>query len=395
MKKWVILSICLLLIVILSAWLRIVLPYNAVFGSGEVRFLTVDAYAHMRMADWCYEHFPSVMKYDAYLTYPDGAVIGARPMFSWIIAALAKGLGTSVDIVGAWLPPILGILLLIPVFIIGYMLFNKWAATISCLFVTIMPGELIGRTQLGHADHDALEIFLMLLTLMFLVLATKRNWLYSIGAGVSLGLYNLNWVGAPLLTTILSIYIITQSIIDKYKGQVNTKLYITFITTFFLGFLGYILPTGMRQFLPTYVILYIAAIALPAIKLLLLQVLRKSKFYAYLLSLAGITALGCITIVILSQLLYDKPILLLTWLYQSFVGAFIPQSSGLGMTISEMMPLLYYRGVFSLDAAWAYYGMCGVVGLIGLGWLYYKHWSKPEVLLFSIWAIFTIILTVL
>ena len=61
MKKYIIVGVCLTLIVILSAWLRIVIPYNDVIGQGEVRFTTVDAYTHMRMADYSYEHFPSTM----------------------------------------------------------------------------------------------------------------------------------------------------------------------------------------------------------------------------------------------------------------------------------------------------------------------------------------------
>lgn len=388
MKKYIILGICLLLIVILAAWLRIVLPYDAVFGSGEVRFLTVDAYAHMRMADWCYDNFPSVMKYDAYLTYPDGAVIGARPMLSFIIAAIAKGTGLTVDVVGAWLPPILFILMLIPIFIICYLLFNKWIGIIGCFLVTIMPGELIGRTQLGMADHDALELFLMMLVLMFFILAIKKNWLYSIGAGISLGLYNLNWIGAPTFTLILLIYLIIQSVIYHFRKQANNKLYLTALITFGLGFVGYITPVGMRQFLLTYTILYIVAMMLPIIIILLTKGLQRFKPYYYPISLVGLV------ILVLGSIYVYKPILI-KWMIDSFVGAFVPQSSGLGMTISEMMPLLYYRGVFSFDTAWAYYGMCAITGLIGLGWLYYKHWNKPESLLFAIWATFTLILTIL
>ncbi len=394
MKKWIIIAVLLTIIVCLSGYLRIVLPYNAVFGSGEVRFPTVDAYTHMRMADWTFEHFPAVMKYDAYLSYPDGAVIGARPLLSLIIATLAKVLYTSTDMIGAWLPPILGILLLVPVFIIALKLFGKWAAVIACLFVAIMPGELVGRTSLGMIDHDALEIFLMILTLMFIVLSFKKNWLYCIGAGIALGLYNLNWVGAPLLTLIFMFYLLVQSIIDRYKGYINTKLYISMVVVFTLGFIGYIVPTSMRLFLPTYTVLYIGAIIFPVIILLLNKWSSKYKPYYYPISLVVIAILGAGAILVISLVLYRGPFLL-DMLYQGLVGAFVPQSSGLGMTISEMMPLLYYRGVFSFDAAWAYFGMCSFTGLIGLGWLFYKHWKEPASLLLSIWAMFTIILVVL
>ena len=388
MKKWVILGICLLAIICLSVWLRIVLPYNAVFGSGEVRFLTVDAYAHMRMADWCFDNFPNVMQYDAYLSYPDGAVIGARPLFSFIIAALAKGLGISVDIIGAYLPAILGILLLIPVFIVCWKLFNKWVGVIACAFVAVMPGELIGRTSLGATDHDALEIFLMMFVLMFLILAIKKNWLFSIGAGVCLGIYNLNWIGAPILTMILLAYLVTQSIISQYKKEDNRKLYLTMLITFTLGFLGYMLPTNFRELTTTYMILFMVAVLVPLIIRILTNILNKVKWYYYPVALVGIVIVGLVTMWLV------KPILI-TMLVGAITGTFIPQTSGLGTTISEMMPLIYYRGQFVFNPIWDYYGMCSILGIIGLVMLAYKKWNEQSYLLFATWSIATIILTML
>lgn len=388
MKSKIILSICLALIVGLSVWLRIILPYDAVFGSGEVRFLTVDAYAHMRMADWCYQHFPNVMQYDAYLSYPDGAIIGARPLLSFIIASLAKGLGTSVDIIGAWLPAILGILLLVPVFTICWKLFNKWTAVIACAFVAAMPGELIGRTSLANTDHDALEILLMMLVLMFLILAIKKNWLFSIGAGICLGIYNLNWIGAPILTMILLTYLVIQSIISHYKKDNNNKLYYIMAITSTLGFLGYILPISFREFAWTYTILFTIAIALPLVVLLLTKLLSKTKWYYYPISLIALIVIELTTIWLV------KPVFI-TMLIGAFVGTFIPQTSGLGTTISEMMPLLYYRGQFVFNPVWDYYGMCSILGIVGLVISAHKKWIEPSYLLFTVWCIFTIILTLL
>ena len=42
-------------------------------------------------------------------------------------------------------------------------------------------------------DQHALEVFLTTFLILFVVLMFKKHWLWSIGAGIILGLYYLSW----------------------------------------------------------------------------------------------------------------------------------------------------------------------------------------------------------
>jgi asparagine N-glycosylation enzyme membrane subunit Stt3 len=388
MRSKIALLIALVLILGLSAFIRISLPYNQVIDkTGEVRLTTVDAYAHLRMADWEYEHFPETMKWDSYLSYPDGSSAASRPLWSWTIALIAKTLNTTVDLVAAWLPAILGVLIALWVFIIGYFMFGAWAGIIAALFVAVIPGELIGRTGLGCADHDASEITLLLLVIMFIVLSMKKKWYFAFGAGLFLGLYNLNWTGAPLLTIILCLYFVVQTIIDKCRNRLDYKVHAIFLITMALGLVVYLGTESMRILNRDYVMFYSAAVALPILTGWVLFLLRKAKPIYYILTWATMIASSIFILVIVVP----------QFGHNVFLGfsAFFPQLSGFGTTISEMMPLFWSRGQVDFITPWAYYGLCLYSGVIGMIYFLYKNWREPICLLMGMWSILTIILVLI
>jgi asparagine N-glycosylation enzyme membrane subunit Stt3 len=388
MKSRIALLIALVLILGLSAYVRISLPYKQVIGTNsEVRFTTVDAYAHMQMADWEYDNFPKTMKTNPLLSYPDNPPAPARPLWSWTLALISKVSGIPLDLVATWMPAILGVLLAILAFIIGYLIFNKWAGVIGALFVAVIPGELVGRTSLGHADHDAFEITLLLITLVFIILAVKNKWYWAFVAGIFLGLYNLNWAGSPLFTLILCLYLVVQSCIDRYRSKVDLEFYGSFVITFIVGLLIYVLASDFRPYSLYYVLFYTSCAILPAGLALVLFSLRKTKPIVYLYTLGGIFICGVFVFtVVIPNTGYD--------VYQSFT-AFFPQLTGFGSTISEMMPLFWYRGQLDFVTPWAYYGLCFYTGLIGMIYFLAKNWRNPVCLMVATWSIITMILVVL
>ena len=144
--------------------------------------------------------------------FPHGSVLYWGPIHDQIVAflALIASLGSpdthTVYAVGAIIPAVLGILLLIPVYVIARELWGIKAALFASLIIAVLPGQILSRTMLGFADHHANEIFFSTLTMMFLILALKdrkikfslsnKPFLYLIGASISYAIYQLSWTGA-------------------------------------------------------------------------------------------------------------------------------------------------------------------------------------------------------
>lgn len=185
--------------------LRVLGQLDKVFVGGNVWFRGVDAWYHMRLADVTAIHFPSFLRWDTYSLFPGGHQVGYLPLNSWIIGLFGQVLDP--EVVGALLPPVLGALTLIPVYLIGKELFRGRVGLVASLLVAVLPGEFFHRTLLGFTDHHVLETFFMTTTFLLFLYSYRTSKLkWSILAGVSLGLYHLSWAGAPLFILILGIW---------------------------------------------------------------------------------------------------------------------------------------------------------------------------------------------
>jgi dolichyl-diphosphooligosaccharide--protein glycosyltransferase len=204
-------------------YLRVVLPHSQVFVGDQIKYTTTDAYYFMRQIDNLVHNFPHFLAFDPYQNYPVGAVLNGQNLFVYFASSIIwlTGLGSpsqhTVDLVGAYLPAILGALAVVPVYFIGKTLFNRWAGILSAALIAITPGEFLGRTILGNTDRDAFEVMLSAITTLFLILAVKaarekqftfrtlnfrniarysRPLMYSLILGVVVGIYVLTWRGA-------------------------------------------------------------------------------------------------------------------------------------------------------------------------------------------------------
>jgi len=188
---------------VVGAFLLRVLPQlSNVFVNGMVWYRGVDAWYHMRMIDNMMSNYPLPLTYDLYAQFPNGAGGLYLPLFNWVVATL--GHIFNYEVVGAYLPPIIGALTLIPIYFLCRELFSGKVGLLACLLASIIPGEFLHRTLLGFTDHHALEVLLMVCVILFMVLAIRRNrWLWRVLTGVFLGLYMLNWGGSAFLLSIL------------------------------------------------------------------------------------------------------------------------------------------------------------------------------------------------
>ncbi len=197
----------LLGIMTFSFALRTINQWHLIFVNGQVWFRGVDSDYHMRLADAMIFNFPNYLHQDMYAAYPSGSLIGFFPMLSWIIVATAKLTGINYEVIGALLPPVMGTLVVIPIFFLGKSLFNAKIGILAALLTILFPGELFHRTLLGFTDHHALEIVLMPTLILLFYLAHKRHsWWFTIAAGLTAGIFNMSWQASSFIMLIIGIW---------------------------------------------------------------------------------------------------------------------------------------------------------------------------------------------
>lgn len=159
----------LLALIALSFTLRVVPPYDHVFGSEWIKFTSIDAYWQMEQVD---ELAPDPFN-------PDPAIVPELSFFHWFLSATiwVIGLGSptqyTIDTVAVYFPAVLGALTVIPVYFLGKVMFGQLAGVVAGLLIAVLPGEWLGRSSLGFTDHHVLEVLLSTTALLFVVLAVK------------------------------------------------------------------------------------------------------------------------------------------------------------------------------------------------------------------------------
>lgn len=222
------------LIIAAGAWvLRTELPAGRVFPDGDVHFQG-DATYHMRVVDHLVANFPHRLTVDPYAA-PGGEYIAIAPLFDYLAATLALVIGGGspsdqvVERVGALLPPTLGALATVLVFLLGRRLFDARAGLTGAALLAVVPGSFLHRTLAGEADHHAAEVVLVLLTLLLAVVTVQRAcrdprlplWRHPAAwlAGLSLGAYCLTWTSAALFVAALGLWFVLQLLIDERVGR--------------------------------------------------------------------------------------------------------------------------------------------------------------------------------
>ncbi|MFC1958877.1 oligosaccharyl transferase, archaeosortase A system-associated [Chloroflexota bacterium] len=374
----------------IALYLRIYLPYDHVFGGDWIKFTTVDAYYHMRLVDNLIQNYPHFLAFDPYTFYPHGAPVGWPPFFDWLLSSiiLIVSLGSPsqhlVDVVGAYFPTVLGAITVIPVYFIGKELFNRWAGVVSAGLITLLPGEFLGRSTLGYTDHHVSETLFTTIVFLFLILAIKaaksrqltldhikrREWaainttlIYSLLTGIFLGIYLLSWVGGLLFVLIITVYFVIQFTIDHLRNR--TADYMGIVGTIsLLMALVISLPlmpqTWFRtQFLPSMLIAIMVPIVLTGISRLMES--KRIRPVYYPLTLVGLGLAGLVSFYIVSPNLFSSMIRMFNF--------FTPSSASL--TITEVRPLLFPMGGFSLAAVWGNFTTASFLSLFSIGILIY------------------------
>lgn len=392
----------------IALFIRIYFPYDQVFSGGSVWF-TDDAWYHMRLVENMLQHFPHRIYFDAYTYYPHGTVVPWPPFYDWLIAGAAWIIGLGhpsqhlVETVGAFTPAVLGALTVIPVYFIGKELFNRWAGVISAAILVVLPSEFLSRSLLGFTDHHAAETLFSTVIILFLIMAVKRarereisfsfshlvnkDWavikkplIYTLLAGVFLGIYLLTWVGGLMLVFIIFAYLGIQFIVDHLRGKSTDYLCIIAVLTFAIASIMSI-PFLPETYLSTIcivslVIAIVAPLGLSGVSRFMATKAMKPVYYP--LALLGIAGVG-----LLIFWLIDPSLL------HSMLGNFIvftPQGGTL--TIQEARPL-------NAQMAWSDFTTSFFIAFIGLGLLIYRAVKErsADKTLFLVWCVVMLVAT--
>jgi len=413
-KLSLIYGIAVALLVAVSLYIRVALPYDSVLGGTFVRFGGNDPWYNMRIVENTLHNFPHRIYYDAYTYYPYGTVKGFAPLFDYLLAAIIWmiGLGSpfatlgqeSIDVIGAWYPAVLGALTVIPVYFIGKEVWNRNAGLLAAALIAILPGQFLSRSILGFTDHHVLETLLSTTAILFFIMAlkaaksseitfysiVKKDWtvlkrpiIYSILAGIFLGSLQLAWIGAPLIMFVLIVYAIVQYIIDHLRGESTDYLCI-------ISFFAFIVALIMLAPAPKFgalsgiqmisIILAIAVVlALGAVSFVLNY--KKITPYAFPIIVVLLAVVSLILLNALAPSLYAKVI--------GALHVFVPSESSL--TIAEVHPMYIfsqYTGNIFDGEAWRWFSTTFFIAFAGyllIGYNIAKKFRAEEILIL-VWS---------
>ena len=151
----------LIVAALFSFYLRAIVPWDRVFSGSSVIFSSeTDAWYHMMLAKGTVINLQRLW-FDPMTYFPHGTPLHFGPFVSWAITIFSYifGLGQPsnhlIEVVGAFLPAVLGALLVFPVYFIGRELCGKSCGLVSALIIAVLPGQVLSRTTLGFTDHHA------------------------------------------------------------------------------------------------------------------------------------------------------------------------------------------------------------------------------------------------
>ncbi|HNW92277.1 MAG TPA: STT3 domain-containing protein, partial [bacterium] len=186
------------------------LPFlDGIFVDGKVVFCDTDPYYHMRRAEHLLTYNFQLIEFDYYLNYPQGGVSFWPPGFDMLLAGFIKlfaGGATdraTIEPIAAWLPPLLGSLIVLPVWAMARRLFGTAAGLLAAAIVAFMPGHIV-YSQLGKVDQHVAEALtgMLLYAWFFRLLGTmqpeRRRWLLPVAGGIFVWLAYIMWSGATL-----------------------------------------------------------------------------------------------------------------------------------------------------------------------------------------------------
>jgi dolichyl-diphosphooligosaccharide--protein glycosyltransferase len=362
--------------------LRGLLPFPVVFQPTYVNFQDTDAWYHMRLVDGLVSSFPARVTVDPYVK-PGGDYIPIAPLVDYLVAvtSLVAGFGAPsparVETVAAFVPPVLGVLVVVAVYWLGRHAFGPLAGLLAAAMVAVAPGPLLMRSKLGFVDHHAAEVLLSVTTVLFLLLALDARRVPSSGsrrrawglvglAGVSWGAYLLTWTSGALFSGVICAWALAQFALDAAHGREAGDVGVVVCTAAAIA--AAILLAGEAPTAPRLALRLVSLAGTAGALLVALSVRRAAAGRTARPALVGAVGVVAAVMVVSTAVLIVAPGLASRLTAEA--GRVVPGTSG--FAVLEAEPLLRGadgRGV-SLGPAWDAFGpafFIGVPALVALG----------------------------
>jgi len=210
----------------------------------------------------------------------------------------------------------------------------------------------------GNADHHIAELFFSLLFVLFFVIALKRkNYLYFLLAGFTLGCYFLIWYGAIIFYFILMLFLI--AVYFTQNKRYNLKdiiLFSLFPLLFYLIFATAYSPYSLKK--ETYLLIFVSPIIL---SFLIKKIKNYNKFFFAII-------LGTI-------------ILLLIYSQLKIIKIIPPIKDYVSNKVASEMSSIFNYGSFSLP-----FYLLLFISIISLILLIYNAKKKATYLFIGLWS---------
>lgn len=238
---------------LLASFIMRMLSYASLTAGGGITFTGYDEFYHMRRILYTASSFPHSLDFDTYLNYPYGFEIGWPPFFDLLGALLAMILGGrqpdthTVEFAGALLPVLLGVLTVIPVYVVAASVFDRRTGLLGAFIFAVLPAHIY-ISRFGAVDHHVAEVLLSTAAYAFFILALKLAWernlslnslknissdkklvnplLLAAASGLFFSLLIFTWVGAPAFVGFIVLYALVQATFDLKAGKESSYLFI-------------------------------------------------------------------------------------------------------------------------------------------------------------------------
>jgi dolichyl-phosphooligosaccharide-protein glycotransferase len=383
----------LVLIVVAAFLMRTAFLWSAVFTTEGVNFQDSDAWYHMRLIENLARNYPHRAVVDPYLA-ADAPVVAVPLLFDLFVSGVAWLVGLAspaprtIELLGALVPPVLGALTTLPVYLIGERLFDRRVGLLAAGLLAIAPGQFLARSVLGFTDHHVAEALLTSLTMLAAIRAiqadeTRPRALGGVLTGVALSAYLLAWSGGALLVFVLCAWGVVQYVLDDARREREDHVALVLLPALAVAVLTLLLLQDRGQW--RFAIQMTAVVAALAVIVTLAGAhwgLRRVRAPAGVLAALLVVLVGG-GLVAFRVLAPD-----LTSRIMSDLARFRPGSGTTGFTVSEVRPLLLMTGRVSLLVPFVVFGPAFYVALAALGWLAWRavQTASPALVLFVTWS---------
>lgn len=275
-------------------------------------------------------------------------------------------------------PPVITIISFVFFFLFVKELFGNKIAWISTAFLAVIPAY-IQRTSAGFADHEAMAMLWMFISLWFIALMIKSRDIkkilfFSMLSAIFAAMMIQTWGGYRYLTLAVGIFFVLAvylSKIDKYKfAGIITWFVITFvaISFYFSRGLSLSMLTNFETMPFMFGILSWCIInALPKIK--------QANFLTEKLTLHGAAAvIAIIAVLIIGAATGMLKSFVYEFLAQAFKMSYTQGASRFWMTVSESQRPQFFGG----SGLWGNFGWLTIISIFGGGLLFYYILRKKQ-----------------